>query len=151
SVRAAAAEALGQAKIKSENNIAALTEALNDNSDQVQLAAFGAFGHVDRANPAPIRWLKKQSGKPSVDNHVLSSLVDALGRIGLAAEPAVPMLRGLARKQDGWIGTNAIEALGGIGPGAKVALPEVTDALTHRELGHRLAAAQALWRIHHDS
>jgi len=82
--------------------------------------------------------------------------IDALGKIGPAAAPAVPVLREHLRAlwakpevlgQPGWNYYQVIEAVGNIGPAAKDAVPELQQALKHPYKYIRDAAATALQKI----
>jgi HEAT repeat protein len=70
---------------------------------------------------------------------------DALGNIGTAAEPAVPLLRDAL--QEKWLRYHAAQALGNIGPKAQAAVPALIAQLgKHGSLEDQLVA-EALGRI----
>jgi HEAT repeat protein len=101
--------------------------------------------------PALIETLEKELTRDPGDVNLRQVLVGTIRRIGPAAEPPVRLLRDLVRKQQLGLYNFSIEALGGIGPGAKVALPEILEVMSHDEIGARLVAAQAVWRIERNS
>jgi HEAT repeat protein len=74
----------------------------------------------------------------------------ALGRVGPAAAPAVPVLVQALSDESHLVRLAAARALGEIGPGARAALPPLAAALVNGTPPLRKAAAEALPRIDED-
>jgi HEAT repeat protein len=91
------------------------------------------------------------------DEYVHGTVAWAIGRIGPAAEPAIPDLIGClgaeldgaqrAQSVHGSARRNAAWALGQFGPAARVAVPELAKLLDDEDPVVRVQAAAALWRI----
>ena len=79
-----------------------------------------------------------------------SVAAEALGKIGSAAEPAVPKLLEMARGKDHELEIVSMQALGGIGRPAESALPTLYAALKNDDREIRAAAFQALPKIEPD-
>jgi HEAT repeat protein len=71
----------------------------------------------------------------------------AIGRMGPAAEEAVPLLIETLQSKHISVLRNAPRALGDIGPAAKPAVEPLLDMLYHEDATARAAAAVALWQI----
>ncbi len=100
------------------------------------------------ALPLLIEMLKE---KPTTTRELLSftrmDAAIAVGRIGPAAEAAVPALAGALQDLRPWVRGQAALALGQIGPAGKAALPDLRRVLKDREREVRACAAIALWRL----
>lgn len=74
-------------------------------------------------------------------------VIRALGSMGAAAKPAVPLLMELAEKERGIYLTTYIEALGNIGAEAREALPLLRGFLNHKSVFVARAAEKAIGKI----
>ena len=73
--------------------------------------------------------------------------IEALGRLGPAAAPALGRLLKLTRDRDDDVWQAAIEALGGLGPAAAPALGRLVEMTRGRRKYVRRTAARALEQI----
>jgi HEAT repeat protein len=114
--------------------------------------ALGEIGcDAAAAVPALIPLVTDWAQERDDDRCSLASVV-ALGQIGPAAKPAIPVLIGeLSLANDHGFHEAAAAALAGIGPEAREALPALASALECDEFEVRIAAANAIRRIGGDA
>lgn len=128
--------------------VGALVECLE--SDDAELARWVAESlrrigpDAAGAVPALLRAWKKEAGKTWEWTSVRNQLVGALGAMGPAAEPAIPLIAECFRSRDRFAVRPCAYALAGIGPKA---LPHLVAGLADPDAGHRAAAAEALGRM----
>ena len=125
--RAAALTSLG--KIGSDNpaSLAGLKRALTDSDPRIRgLACLALKSGGPKASPA-VAQLAAELSDPVESVRVVAA--DALGAIGRGASPAAAALAArLTDKNEGrFVSRSAMQALGNIGPGAKVALPALRE------------------------
>lgn len=175
-VRISAATALSRFGAEAKSVVPQLIEALKDCDAFVAPAAASALGHIGPEAKAavPALVLALKSEEPATR----SCSAFALGRIGPDAKAAVPALEEALKDTDTSVGYSAAEALanlsavspliealkngtsrerhfaafglGCIGPGAKAAVPALTDALNDKDESVRYAAVVALKKIRAD-
>jgi len=123
--------------------VPALVEALEVEPYEAILA-LDALGSA--AKPA-IPTLMEIAGRPSDNAFLRANAVALLGKLKLDAAEAVPVLTKIIaepRKMSGPVYITALEALGKMGPSARIALPQVADCLKSSDVRERLFAARAL-------
>ena len=145
-VRVGAANALGHLGPAARGAIPSLLILLPDQDVQVAEALSRLCSPEDQAAVVPLHAALKESPKEGPRELPLY-LTQALGKIGPAAQPAVPTLTDLLKAKDEYVRAAASEALGLIGPKAGSATPALTAALEDQVGGVGVAAALALWRI----
>ena len=130
------------------NEIKRLVKLLTDKSKEIRDAAFEALERIDpewtRSESAlnEIRRLEKMLDDMG-ESRILA--VEALGRIGAAAENAVPRLITMLGDKNA-VGT-VVESLGKIGTGAKQAIPHLIPILADTNPYIRKSAAESLEKI----
>ncbi|HXV22785.1 MAG TPA: HEAT repeat domain-containing protein, partial [Alphaproteobacteria bacterium] len=144
-VRAGAAEALGEIGGDAESGIPALTAALRDEDDQVRQSAAGALGEIGASTDAAIFALSEALSDKS--SFMRWQAAKALERIGPAAAAAVPSLSRSLDDPDKDVRWRAAAAVRAIGPAAGGAVPSLARALESSDDDLRRAAAQALGAI----
>lgn len=173
SVRAHAAYALGRFGVAAESAVPALAEVLRDPALQVRLAAVRALGELGSyaaaAVPALAAALRDEAGavtlaaadalvqigRPAVpalaekleDRELAPLAATALGRIGPAAQEAVPALTKLLDSGNEETRREAILALAEIGPKAESAVPALMGLLKKEGDPLRAGGAYALAMI----
>jgi HEAT repeat protein len=127
-----------------------LTEVIEqDEDDSVRTHAVQTLSRVSPASislPILLKALRREQSRK--DAPVAGSILQTLGQIGPAAEPAIPMLvetynTATNEHERG----SAIIALGGIGPSARVALPTILKATKDPQWFPRGLALEALIKI----
>lgn len=143
-VRMLAVEALGFSGMTPPSAAAvnAIIPALNDPDDDVGGTAAVSLVRLNawrgkNVVPALIKALKSKEAEGMLP----SSAAEALGRLGPAAESAVPALIETMKRNEPFIADHAAEALGKIGPAAVPALREVLSTSNGAVWAH---AARAL-------
>jgi HEAT repeat protein len=145
-VRRFAAQALGEVGPDAKAAVPALKEALGDKKKEVGEAAAAALARLGPDGVAALTDLLKDAKK---DAAVRRKAVEALGRAGDDAKPAVPALTDLLKDRD--LRTDAAAALGDLGPVAKddkvlAALEDAADK-KNKDRGFRQTAQDALRKI----
>jgi HEAT repeat protein len=145
-VRAAAV--LAKMGAESKAAVPALVRVLGA-SDDAQQAALKALVNIGPDASAAVAPISKMLGaKPSLDKR--KALIYALGEIGPASKPAVPLITEALRDQSdsaGFLNENAADALGKIGPGAASAVPALIVALGSDNVRLATRATVALGNI----
>lgn len=142
-----AAEAIAEFGPEAAPLIPELVKMLDDRDMEYR---FLAAGILNRIGPAAKETMPKLLAcyEKEKDDSVRWEIIDALTEIGLPTEQVVPMLI-KAMKGHG-TACCAMTNLGCIGPPAKDAVPALREALKWKSYYHRLAAAEALWKIARD-
>jgi HEAT repeat protein len=125
-----------------------LVRLLASEDESVRDAAAFAIWHVGRNAVGALRPLLKALTSDAFGNR--SDLVMALGEMGTAAAPAVPILVRLL-EQRAVVSRCLVETLGKIGEGAREAVPALTRALQTAEASMRARIALGLWQITRES
>lgn len=128
-------------------------EGPSDEEKEISRQAASALGLIGPPSAVAVEPLTRAVQSPSLE--VRDHAVDALGRIGPAAAAAVPTIIAEMDLPPGHINyaplaafrREAARSLGRIGPPAKAAVPLLGRALKNEDLGYRVQAALALWRI----
>lgn len=81
------------------------------------------------------------------EDYFRANVAIALGKVGSAAVPAVPILAEALSDDADWVRSHAASALGKIGPSAKSALPELIAAMKDSDQNVRKNSADALGEI----
>jgi HEAT repeat protein len=145
-VGVAAAVALRKLKPEDDTVVPALIEAVRNPAyhriREAALGALGAFGaRAEPAVPLLIEVLQERNTGREAP-HMLATL--ALAEIGPTAYPAV--FQALTHEKTR-IRLGAVETLREMGPAAKPAVAALTERLQDPDLGVRLEAAYAIWKI----
>ncbi len=125
----------------------------SDEEKEISRQAASALGLIGPPSASAVEPLTRAIQSPSLE--VRDHAVDALGRIGPAAAAAVPTIIAEMDLPPSHINyaplaafrREAARSLGRIGPPAKAAVPLLGRALKNEDLGYRVQAALALWRI----
>ncbi len=128
-------------------------EGPSDEDKEISRQAASALGLIGPPSAPAVEPLTRAIQSPSLE--VRDHAVDALGRIGSAAAAAVPTIIAEMDLPPHHINyaplaafrREAARSLGRIGPAAKAAVPLLGRALKNEDLGYRIQAALALWRI----
>jgi HEAT repeat protein len=128
----------------------ALTEVIEQDEDEsVRTDAVQVLSRVSPASssvPILLKALRREQSRK--DTPVAGSILQTLGRIGPAAEPAIPVLvETYNTASNEHERGSAMIALGGIGPSARVALPTITGATKDPHWFVRGLALEALIKI----
>lgn len=146
--REAASSVLGSVSLGDRDDIDALVRTSTSDSElSVRLAARGSLVRMARTSPAIFdRYAEAAASPGPVARRV--ALIDALGRLGEAAAPAVPALLVALREGTAEVREEAARSLGRIGADAADALlPLRRVAAWDRSQGVRDAAEQAIKSI----
>jgi HEAT repeat protein len=142
SVRARAADELGQVGPEGKDAVPALTAALDDRDGFVRVRAAEALADVGGDAGAAATALGKALADK--DAKVRRAAAVALWRMGPGAKAAVPALgKGLA-DEDARVRRDAAATLWRVGPAAKAAVPALVEALKDADGEVRWGAAGAL-------
>lgn len=129
--QARAARVLAKMGAESKAAVPALVRVLGVSDDGVQEAALEALANIGPDASAAVAPISRMLGaRPSLDKRKV--LIYALGEIGAASKPAVPLIIEALRDQsdsEGFLNVVAADALGKIGPGAASAVPALIVAL----------------------
>lgn len=140
-VRSAAAEALGELGPDAEPAVPQLVQRLHDEHWGVREKAgeaLGKIGSFDRTIPLLLGTLNHEN------SDARGAAAETLGRFGSNAQPAVEaLISALAHDSAFGVRCDAAEALGKIGPAARV-VPPLADALEDDSWILRSSAARAL-------
>lgn len=125
----------------------------SDEEKEISRQAASALGLIGPPSAVAVEPLTRAIQSPSLE--VRDHAVDALGRIGAGAAEAVPTIIAEMDLPPSHINyaplaafrREAARSLGRIGPPAKAAVPLLGRALKNEDLGYRVQAALALWRI----
>lgn len=122
---------------------ALLSERMGSSNERTRRTAFNEFDELDAASKK--KYLGIMRGmlfdkNPDIRLHA----ADSLGRMGPAAEEAVPDLIQVISEGNGTLRVRAINALAGIGAAS---VPALTPVLNHQDSATRCAAADALGSI----
>jgi HEAT repeat protein len=146
--QARAARVLAEMGIESKARVPALVRVLGVSDDGVQEAALDALASIGSAASAAVTPISRMlAARPSLDKRKV--LIYALGQIGPASKPAVPLITEALRDQsdrEGFV-NNAADALGKIGPGAASAVPALIAALGSGDVRLPTSATAALGNI----
>ena len=141
-VRRLVAYALGQIGTDASSALEDLKKTLTDRDQRVGLTVAYAIGSIDNRNPAVIPLLSAAARTGDV------RAIIALGRMGSAAQPAVPILiQALRERRYSLIRLKAAEALAEIGMSAQAAVGALREATQDRDTNVRQAAQRALEAI----
>jgi len=147
-LRRAVIEALGNIGAPARDAVPVLRGKLNDT---------GKFSLGNRVFSAEALW--QITGKTDEALPVLLSALEKdksfwaaqiLGKMGPAAEAAVPALQATLQSGDGYLRLYSALALNQIEPDFPLR-PILLDSLKDAQPGTRLAAAQSIWTMYHDS
>ncbi len=120
-----------------------LSERLLSTDDRTKRAAFKEMDALDIPSRGKYLVIMKDTLRAkNPDYRILA--VESLGRIGLAAEEAVPDIIAALHDENDAVRLHAVKALGEIGP---VAVPSLIPALNHQDQAVRCGAADALGSI----
>ncbi len=136
-VRHAAAESLGKIGPAAKAAIPGLTELLKDKDESVRRVAAEALGRI---GPAAIPLVSDLLDDE--DHDTRGAAIQALGQIGAAA---VPTLMGLLKNEDDRL--DAAEALGNVGPRARMAIPSLVELIKGQNVPGRKRVADAIKKI----
>jgi hypothetical protein len=148
--RSSAALALGEIGPDAAEAVPALGAALKDDYGRVIMSAAWALGRMGSkakgAVPALTQSLKKKDANPLVRETVAAAYCE------IARGPeAVPMLTELLKSESENTRSDAVGAIGEIGPDAKAAVPALIAVLKAKEAAVRRETAWALGRIGPDA
>jgi HEAT repeat protein len=147
--QARAAQVLAKLGAESKAAVPALVHVLGVSDDGVQYAALEALANIGPDAGAAVSPISKMlDARPSLDKRKV--LIYALGEIGPASKPAVPLITEALRDQsdrEGFLNANAADALGKIGPGAASAVPALIAALGSDDVRLPTRATVALGNI----
>ena len=147
--QARAARVLAKMGTESKAAVPALVRVLGVSDDGVQEAALEALANIGPDASAAVAPISRMLGaRPSLDKRKV--LIYALGEIGAASKPAVPLITEALRDQsdsEGFLNANAADALGKIGPGAASAVPALIVALGSDDVRLPTRATGALGNI----
>jgi RNA polymerase sigma factor (sigma-70 family) len=145
-VRRAAIWALGSID-REGDSVAAVTAAVTDDDPDVRARAIGLLGEWGKnAREAAPQLLKAALDDPNANCRVQA--LDALRSLQPRADVIVPGLKKLLKEKDAPVRQRAIALLGGLGKGARDAVPDLAVALQHDpNQGLRLEIADALGSI----
>ncbi|MGA2066615.1 MAG: HEAT repeat domain-containing protein [Thermoguttaceae bacterium] len=145
-VRSRAAEAVSHLGPASRAALPDLEPLLKDGQPYVRIAAARALWRIDRrarqALPVLLEAIK------GYDDLVVGDAIDGLAAMGEAAAPAEAELRGVLKNSHSeLLRKAAARALGGVGPAAREAIPDLLDLLQSRDQDCRLTALSALAKV----
>jgi HEAT repeat protein len=147
-VRLRALSALGAVGPTAESAAEAVAALLRDPNPPIRLEAAVAVAHIgsttgrEEALKLLLDSLHSRGPQP-----VSPRALDAVGRFGADAAPAIPALVKLINGRVPSIRAAAVEALGGIGKPAKEAVPALMSLLKSGDGLTKAHAAVALWQI----
>ncbi len=104
-----------------------------------------AYDAIVKCNFKSVSALIKALKNKDEKVHIVA--IDALGEIGLNAEPAVPSLINALKDKDFMVRSSATDALGKIGKKSKSTTIELINALQHENENVRIGTANALGKI----
>ena len=146
SLRKEAALALGQIGPAAKKAVPALRRALRHRHSDLRVAAAEALWRLEQDRSVVPILVAAVRHRDSRDD-----AIEVLGRIGPAAEEAVPDLIYALKDDSFYIRTLAARALGQVGPKARAAIPALKDTLYADDPDERRAAADALKQIDLDA
>ncbi len=147
--QARAARVLAKMGTESKAAVPALVRVLGVSDSGVQEAALEALANIGPDASTAVAPISKMLGaRPSLDKR--KGLIYALGEIGPASKPAVPLITEALRDQsdrEGFLNVVAADALGKMGPGAASAVPALIVALGSDDVRLPTRATVALGNI----
>jgi HEAT repeat protein len=146
-IRDAAVWGVGQLRLEKPELEAVIADiAINDSEETVRLNAIYALGGFSSPSPTTVGLLTQMLSNK--DDSFVSASMSSLGRMGVAAQCALPRLSEfLQRKNRDYIKELAAEAIGQIGRPSASAEIALVQCLSDDEPRVRRAAATALGRI----
>jgi len=147
--QARAARVLAKIGAESKAAVPALVRVLGASDEDVQQAALKALANIGPDASAAVAPISRMLGaSPSLAKR--KTLIYALGEIGPASNPAVPLITEALRDQSdrqGFLNVAAADALGKIGPGAASAVTALIVALGSDDVRLPTRATVALGNI----
>jgi len=141
-------EALGNIGAPAQNAVPLLRKRLDDTGRLAlgnRVFSAKALWQITGETKEPLRVLMD-----TLENSNSYWAADVLGMMGKAAKPAIPALQSKLQTGDGSLRLRSAIALHNIEPDFQL-LPILLDSLKDAQSGTRLAAAQNIWTINHDS
>ncbi len=145
-VRKAASAGLAAMGAVEKVSVPGLIDLLHDSDAATQVSAARALGDLGANANQAVGALIEGLNQPTLQ----SSAVEALGKIGPAAEPAGPRLLEIAHGNDRELAITALQALGGIGKPIPGLLPFLYDSLKNDDREVRLSALQSIVKAEPD-
>ena len=145
SVRSSAAQGLGQIGPGARTAVPELLLMLQDQSPDVVSSAAWALGHIEMRSPDPDVIAALRDCLKHPDGEARRYAAYALSLCGGGAAAAVEDL--IDKLDDPHMGCWAAQALGEIGPAARVSIPQLATLLKSQKSADRMNAAMALSKL----